>query len=73
MLHVRSCGYAIDNEEIETGLRCVAAPIFNHMNQPVAAISVSAPTARLPMENIEAVAKDVQSCARQISQRLGYK
>lgn len=73
MLHVRSCGYAIDNEEIETGLRCVAAPIFNHLNQPVAAISVSAPTARLPMENIEAVAKDVQSCARQISQRLGYK
>nr|WP_319488873.1 IclR family transcriptional regulator [uncultured Caproiciproducens sp.] len=73
MLHVRSCGYAIDNEEIETGLRCVAAPIFNHLNQPVAAISVSAPTARLPMDKIESVAKDVQFCARQISQRLGYK
>ncbi|MGX8711460.1 IclR family transcriptional regulator [Clostridium sp. KNHs216] len=73
MNHVRACGYAIDNEEIETGLRCVAAPIFNHLNQPVAAISVSAPTARLPMENIASIAKDVQGCALQISQRLGYK
>jgi DNA-binding IclR family transcriptional regulator len=70
---VRTCGYAVDNEEIETGLRCVAAPIFNHLNQPVAAISVSAPTVRLPLEQIEAIADDVQYHALQISQRLGYK
>lgn len=69
---IRSRGYALDNEEIETGLRCIAAPIFNYMNQPVAAISVSAPTVRLPLEQIEVIAKDVQYYALQISQRLGY-
>lgn len=69
---IHSCGYAVDNEEIETGLRCIAAPIFNYMNQPVAAISVSASTVRLPLEQIEAIAKDVQYYALQISQRLGY-
>jgi len=70
---IHSCGYAVDNEEIETGLRCIAAPIFNYMNQPVAAISVSAPTVRLPLEQIETIAKDVQYHALQISQRLGYR
>ncbi|MCB8818278.1 IclR family transcriptional regulator [Desulfosporosinus shakirovi] len=70
---IHSRGYAVDNEEIETGLRCIAAPIFNYMNQPVAAISVSAPTVRLPLEQIEAIARDVQYYALQISQRLGYR
>lgn len=70
--HIRECGYAVDNEEIETGLRCVAAPIFNHQNQPIAAISISAPTARLPLDQIEGIAKDIQNHALKISQRLGY-
>jgi IclR family KDG regulon transcriptional repressor len=70
---IRNKGYAVDNEEIEFGLRCVAAPIFSHKNTPVGAISISAPTARLPEEDIETIACDVQFYAMQISQRLGYK
>lgn len=73
VLRIRSCGYAIDNEEIEIGLRCIAAPIFNCNNLPVAAISVSGPTARIPMKQIETIAKEVKECASQISQRLGHK
>jgi len=69
----RKRGYAIDNEEIEFGLRCIAAPIFSHRDFPVAAVSISAPTARLPEEEIETIASDVQMYAQQISQRLGYK
>jgi len=72
VLRIRSCGFAIDNEEIETGLRCIAAPIFNHKNQPVAAISVSNSIARLPLELTENIAEDVQNYAHQISIRLGY-
>ena len=63
-------GYAVDNEEIEIGLRCVAAPIFNYDGRPVAAISVSASTGRLPLDKVEEVAVDVKTAAAQISQRL---
>ncbi|MEN6313680.1 MAG: IclR family transcriptional regulator [Clostridiaceae bacterium] len=69
----RKRGYAVDNEEIEFGLRCIAAPIFSHKNVPIAAISISAPTARLPAEDIQTIASDVQFYGQQISQRLGYK
>jgi len=69
----RKRGYAVDNEEIEFGLRCIAAPIFSHKDVPVAAISISAPTARLPVEDIKTIAADVQFYGQQISQRLGYK
>lgn len=70
---IRTLGYAVDNEEIENGLRCIAAPIINHKNLPVGAISVSTSVARMPLDRIEVVAKDVQNAAYNISQRLGYK
>lgn len=40
---VRRLGYAVDDEEHEPGVRCVAAPIFNWSDHPVAAVSISAP------------------------------
>ncbi|AOT71272.1 IclR family transcriptional regulator [Geosporobacter ferrireducens] len=69
---IKERGYAIDDEEIEIGLRCVAAPIFNHKGYPVAAISVSGPYRKMNDEFMKEVAKDVQSYVQQISERLGY-
>ena len=46
LLEIRRQGYAIDNEEREQGLRCVAAPITDHSGQVVASVSLSAPTTR---------------------------
>lgn len=68
----KSRGYAVDDEEIEMGFRCVAAPIFDHRGYPLAAISVSASVGRISGGKIAEVAKDVQYYAGQISQRLGY-
>ncbi|HCX63969.1 MAG TPA: IclR family transcriptional regulator, partial [Eubacteriaceae bacterium] len=69
---VRREQYSIDNEEIEIGLRCVAAPILDHNGYPVAAISISGPAARLTSDIIEKAAQDVRQQARQISYRMGY-
>ncbi|AKK07304.1 transcriptional regulator, IclR family [Corynebacterium mustelae] len=45
LVRVRVEGVAYDREEITPGLTCVAAPIFGRNNVPIAAMSVSGPTA----------------------------
>ena len=69
---VRAKGYAIDDEEIEVGLRCVAAPIRNHSGRVIAAISVAAPVQRMTKKNVQTTAPTVVAAADAISRRLGY-
>jgi IclR family acetate operon transcriptional repressor len=70
--HVRSQRYAVDNEEDAPGMRCVGAPIFDYTGQVVAAISLTAPTQRMPLEQIPETAVLVVESAERISRRLGY-
>lgn len=70
VIHQR--GYALDDEENELGGRCVAASIMDHRSEPVAAISISAPIQRLPMERVPEYGEKVIEAARAISKRLGY-
>jgi IclR family transcriptional regulator, KDG regulon repressor len=69
---VRARGYAIDDEEMEIGLRCVAAPIRNHTGEVAAAISVSAPVQRMSKKSVAGTAPNVIAAADSISRRLGY-
>ena len=68
---IREKGYAVDDEEIEPGLHCIAAPIFDHRHKPVMALSVSFPYGRLWDVDWEEATRDVLYYARQISERLG--
>lgn len=68
----RERGFALDDEENELGGRCVAAPVLDHRSKPVAALSISAPVQRLPVEQVPEFGARVCEAARQISQRLGY-
>jgi IclR family KDG regulon transcriptional repressor len=69
---IRARGYAIDDEEIEVGLRCVAAPIRDHSGQVVAAISVAAPVQRMSKKNVQMTVPSVLAAAEAISRRMGY-
>ncbi|MGE5098251.1 MAG: IclR family transcriptional regulator [Betaproteobacteria bacterium] len=69
---IRSKGCAIDDEEIEEGLRCVAAPIRDHTGQVVAAISVAAPVQRMSKKQVQTTIPSVVAAANTISRRLGY-
>ncbi len=68
---IRARGYAIDDEEIEQGLRCVAAPIRDHSGGVVAAVSISGPTTRVSQADITQLAQAVEDCSRSISHELG--
>ena len=65
---VRARGYARDNEELELGVRCMAAGICDDTRRLVAGLSISAPADRLQEEWLE----DLVNTAQQISEVLGY-
>ena len=66
---VRRSGCARDDEELELGVRCMAAGIFDDQGKLVAGLSVSAPTDRLE----ESWADRVAATAARISAALGYR
>ncbi|MFJ6141646.1 IclR family transcriptional regulator [Kitasatospora sp. NPDC092286] len=68
---IRQRGYAIDDIEHEEGIRCVAAPVFDHSRACTSAVSVSAPADRLPRERVPELAPLVIAAANEISTRLG--
>lgn len=69
---VRQRGYAVDDEEIEPGLHCIAAPVFDHKKQAVVALSISFPYGRLWDIDWDELVSDIKYYSRQLSDRLGY-
>jgi DNA-binding IclR family transcriptional regulator len=66
---VRQYGIARDNEELELGVRCIAAGIYDDQGKLLAGLSISAPADRLD----EAWLPKLQATAEEISSSLGYK
>ncbi len=62
---------AYDYEEVFSGVRCVASPVFDRHRKIVATIGISAPSVRLHNENLQGVAISVRNTAEQVSKRLG--
>jgi DNA-binding IclR family transcriptional regulator len=68
----RRRGYAVDDEELEEGLRCIAVPLLDAQRQPVAAVSVSGPSFRVTAQKLPAIANQLLQCVRGISVDMGY-
>ncbi len=66
---VRQYGVAHDNEELELGVRCMAAGIYDDQAKLVAGLSISAPASRLEEEWLP----KLQATAHEISATLGYQ
>jgi DNA-binding IclR family transcriptional regulator len=67
---VRRRGYAIDDEEMEIGTRCVGAPILNSDRRAIAAISVSGAASRLAAHCVPGIALHVMRCSQEISSSM---
>lgn len=72
VLEARTQGYAYDDQETDTGLRCLASPIRDHTGRVVAAIGISGPSFRLKDGVLDAFAKAVSDTADRISREIGY-
>lgn len=69
---VREQGYALDDQERELGVRCVAVPVRGAGGEVAAALSVSAPTSRLTPAHVPRFLAAAQAAAARIGTRLGW-
>nr|WP_326184319.1 IclR family transcriptional regulator [uncultured Oscillibacter sp.] len=70
LIRARISGYAVDNEEIESGLICVGAPIFGMDHTASAAVSIAGPSFRMRAE-LDTMIREVKLTASNISRLLG--
>jgi DNA-binding IclR family transcriptional regulator len=72
MEKTRRRGYAVDDEEFEEGLRCIAVPLLDAQRLPVAAVSISGPSFRVTAQKLPSIANQLLQCVRGISSDMGY-
>ncbi len=66
-------GYALDDEELDPGVRCVAAPIRDYTRRIVGAISISGPSMRLSDERVKTeIIPLITQAGEELSTRLGF-
>jgi DNA-binding IclR family transcriptional regulator len=68
---IRQRGYAVDDEELSLGLRCVGAPVFDYSGRPAYALSVSGPIQRMTEEKIAAIIMLLLPMCRKLSRQIG--
>jgi DNA-binding IclR family transcriptional regulator len=69
---IRKQGFAVDQEENEKDVRCIAAPIRNYQGKVIAAISISSPIFRIDKNTQDNLKEALIETSEKISKRLGY-
>ncbi len=69
--HIERQGWALDDEEHTHDMRCIAAPIINHLGEAIGRISVSGPSDRMLDNSLASLGKVVRGAALNLSHRLG--
>lgn len=73
LAQIREQGYALDDEELDPGVRCIAAPIRDYTRRIVGAVSISGPNMRLEDKRIEKeLVPMILSAGEDLSTRLGF-
>jgi DNA-binding IclR family transcriptional regulator len=71
LVRIKKRGYAIDRQEHEVGVVCVAVPVFSSGQELVGAISIAGPSVRMDEKILPGYAKLVISVSQEISKKLG--
>jgi len=70
---IRARGYAVEDQEIEAGLRSIAAAVRNDAGQVIASIGIAGPAHRLTKKVLLSYARELTGATDAVSQRLGYQ
>ncbi len=71
---VREAGFAVNDEELESELLCIAAPVRNASREVVAGVNIAARRSMISLEElVDALSPHLLSTADRISARLGYR
>jgi IclR family acetate operon transcriptional repressor len=70
LARIREQGYAVDSEEMEDGVRCLAAPVVGAEGKVVAAISLSGPASRLAQARLKELTPHIKRIAGDFSRSL---
>ena len=65
--------YALDNEENEQGVRCIAVPVWNHESRVIAALSLSTLTSRVNDSELATYRQMLMAAGLGLSKELGYR
>lgn len=68
---IREEGYALDNEELEIGLRCVSTPIFDGEGRATSSLTIAGAAARITMPDIDHYVAKAKQAAKKISEQIG--
>ena len=71
LARIRERGWSLDDEEHTLGMRCIAAAIYDEYGEPLAGVSVSGPSVRIPDSRLEALGRAVARAAAEITESVG--
>jgi IclR family KDG regulon transcriptional repressor len=69
---VRRLGYAVDDEEFDLGVRCIAVPVFDFRGKAVGSIGISGPATRITLERLPELAAIVVEVGKALSERMTF-
>lgn len=67
---IRKIGYGIDEQEYHEGIRCIAVPVFDHLQYASYAIGITASTHRFTRRKIKEIAKILQDASAELKTRI---
>lgn len=68
---IRARGYSLDDEQVATGLRCIAAPVLDELGAALAAVSIAGPTSRLTDHRLSRLAETVIAASDAVTRDFG--
>lgn len=69
---VRRLGYAVDDEEFDAGVRCIAVPVFDFRGKLAGAIGISGPATRVTLARLPEMTATVIEVGKALSERMTF-
>jgi IclR family acetate operon transcriptional repressor len=70
-VRIRARGYSLDDEQVATGLRCIAAAVLDEHGAALAAVSIAGPTSRLTDHRLSRLAETVIAASDAVTRDFG--